>query len=781
MRVTAVVPALDEAPTVGAVVRTCLPLVDEVLVVDGGSRDATCTVAAAAGARVIRLGQRGKGLAIQRALREDLGELVVFIDADGSHRPADIPRLLAPLRAGQADLVIASRETGGSDELDAQPDHRWRSLGTRLIQRWVNSALEVELSDIQNGFRAARTEVIRDLPLSARGFCIEQEMALLSLRLGYRVSNVPSHEDRRQFGRSRLCLWREAPRLLGNAASLTRCARTVGWGLAWALLLLAAAVFGGVYVWARDWGPADAIGDGLERLLPAAFALSAVLAIGAAAAARRDVGRLVRRFTATQRSCLAALLLATSLWRAAAIPAGERLYYDELSYLQVAQAIAANGRAEVAAVGFVGPRGLDCYLGSHAHFAVGWPTLVAASRWLGRDVRRRAFRLDLLLSLATIVLLALLVAAVGGAPRGLAAAALLALAPAHQVWSRAAASEVGGAAALALAALAAVAFARRPSAARGWLLAAALALAAQMRNELVLVLPWCALLAAQPTGAKGSRLWPFTLALLLLAPQAAHLGLASSGYQAGVAGAGFAWRHLPANAGSLLSYLAHEPLTLLLLLAALAGGCRVPWRAAWGLGALLLAIVPLGHFGGSYGYPGGDRFALSWTVPLAALAGLGAGGDLLTRAWSRPAGRLAALVAASLAAGWSLPYAAARDRLTAVPRADCAFLRAALASVEPRSVVLTTDPAAVLTAGVSAVYIPTLSDLGQPLAWLAGRCPGGIYWYQGPSSAPADYPEARPWIAWLDRAGGATAVARSETSDGLRVLYRLHPRPGSEP
>jgi dolichol-phosphate mannosyltransferase len=155
---------------------------------------------------VVSLGRRGKGLAIRHAIATEPAEVLVFLDADGSHDPADIPRLLAPLRQGQADLVIASRVTGGSDELYCDPGHVVRALGTWMIQQTVNWWLDAQLTDIQNGFRAIRTSVARQLNLRQSGFCIEQEVAIRCLRAGHRVVNVPSHEARRDHGQSRLNL-----------------------------------------------------------------------------------------------------------------------------------------------------------------------------------------------------------------------------------------------------------------------------------------------------------------------------------------------------------------------------------------------------------------------------------------------------------------------------------------------------------------------------------------------------------------------------------------------
>lgn len=220
LRVTAIVPTLNEDKTVGWIVQDCLKHVDEVLVVDGGSKDRTCEVAQACGARVIRLGRRGKGVAEHAGILEAHADILVFIDADGSHRPCDIPRLLEPILRGEADLVVACRVTGGSDELDGHLDHLPRAIGTRVVQACVNMCFHTRLTDIQNGFRAIRAEVARGLHVQHRGFGFDQEMSIRCLRMGYRLANVPSHEDRRLYGKSRLCLWRMAPGILWSAAAL---------------------------------------------------------------------------------------------------------------------------------------------------------------------------------------------------------------------------------------------------------------------------------------------------------------------------------------------------------------------------------------------------------------------------------------------------------------------------------------------------------------------------------------------------------------------------------
>lgn len=197
---------LNEEPTIGEVIDGVAPHVDCCLVVDGHSTDRTREVAQEHGARVILDTGRGKGAAIRQAIQVVETDAIVFIDADGSHDPADIPRLYAPVASGEADLVIGDRMAGGSDELSGTFGRFLRLTGAAFITVCVNYRFNVRLNDIQNGFRVIRTDVARALNLREDGFTIEQEMVLKALRRGYRVKNVPSHEYARRVGRSRIVI-----------------------------------------------------------------------------------------------------------------------------------------------------------------------------------------------------------------------------------------------------------------------------------------------------------------------------------------------------------------------------------------------------------------------------------------------------------------------------------------------------------------------------------------------------------------------------------------------
>ena len=201
-------PARNEEGLIGEIVDAVKPFGDEVLVVDGHSRDRTRAIAVEHGARVIQDNGRGKGEALRIAIDQAVHDIVVFIDADGSHDPQDIPRLVAPIRAGQADLVIGSRGKGGSDELHGTLEQFIRYVGSQLITLAINYRWNVRLTDSQNGFRAIRRDVAARLGLTSNLTTIEQEMLMKALKRGYRVSEIPSHEYERRWGTSKVVVWK---------------------------------------------------------------------------------------------------------------------------------------------------------------------------------------------------------------------------------------------------------------------------------------------------------------------------------------------------------------------------------------------------------------------------------------------------------------------------------------------------------------------------------------------------------------------------------------------
>src|SRR4029079_9884522 len=106
---------------------------------------------------------RGKGYAIRQAIPHIRTPVTVFLDADGSHDPEDIPLLVEPILSDEADHVVASRLRGGSSELHGGFDEFLRLAGSSFITACINWRFKCGLSESQNGFRAVRTSVLRDL------------------------------------------------------------------------------------------------------------------------------------------------------------------------------------------------------------------------------------------------------------------------------------------------------------------------------------------------------------------------------------------------------------------------------------------------------------------------------------------------------------------------------------------------------------------------------------------------------------------------------------------
>lgn len=204
--VTLVIPARNEEQMIGELIERSWLYCDEIVVVDGHSKDRTREIAEGLGVRVVLDNKKGKGDAIRVGAEAATHKIVVFMDADGSHDPADIPRLTEPIKHGEADLVIGSRGKGGSDELHGDIEKLLRMVGSDIILIGINLRWKQKLTDSQNGFRAIRKDVICSLGLKENITTIEQEMTMKCLKKGHIVSEVPSHEYSRQYGESTIKL-----------------------------------------------------------------------------------------------------------------------------------------------------------------------------------------------------------------------------------------------------------------------------------------------------------------------------------------------------------------------------------------------------------------------------------------------------------------------------------------------------------------------------------------------------------------------------------------------
>lgn len=220
--VVAVIPALDEEGAIGAVVAGLdRGLVDRVIVVDNGSRDATAVRARAAGAEVLREPRRGYGSACLRAIAAaPEAAILVFLDGDGSDDPADVPLVVAPIAADAADLVVGSRVRGRAEPGSLTAVQR---LGNALTCALVRALWGVRWTDL-GPLRAVRREALARLDMADPDYGWTIEMQVKAAQRGLRCAEVPVSYRNRRAGRSKVSgtvrgSWNAGRRILGYVAA----------------------------------------------------------------------------------------------------------------------------------------------------------------------------------------------------------------------------------------------------------------------------------------------------------------------------------------------------------------------------------------------------------------------------------------------------------------------------------------------------------------------------------------------------------------------------------
>jgi len=198
---TAIIPALDEERSIGAVLGA-IPrdIVTEVIVVDGGSADGTAAVAAAHGATVMSEPRRGYGRACALGAAAAHGEALVFLDADGAADPREIAGLLAPIARNEADLVLGSRLTGAM-AAGAMPWHQ--RVGNRLSALLLRLLYGLPVTDL-GPFRAVRRASLAGMALDDETYGWPTEMIVKAARARWRVAEVPVNWRPRTGGRSKI-------------------------------------------------------------------------------------------------------------------------------------------------------------------------------------------------------------------------------------------------------------------------------------------------------------------------------------------------------------------------------------------------------------------------------------------------------------------------------------------------------------------------------------------------------------------------------------------------
>jgi glycosyltransferase involved in cell wall biosynthesis len=213
VRVSFLVPAFNEAPTIKAVLDAvdALPLDRQIVVVDDGSTDDTAAIVerwaeGREGVVLVRQPNRGKGAAIRAAIPHADGDVILIQDADMEYDPADVPALIDPIVRGAADVVFGSRLSGGKPQ---RAYLFWHLVGNRFLSLLTNALYNTTLSDMETGYKAFRSDVLRSLDLRQNDFSIEPEITAKVCKRGLRIYQLPISYYGRTYDEGKKITWRD--------------------------------------------------------------------------------------------------------------------------------------------------------------------------------------------------------------------------------------------------------------------------------------------------------------------------------------------------------------------------------------------------------------------------------------------------------------------------------------------------------------------------------------------------------------------------------------------
>jgi glycosyltransferase involved in cell wall biosynthesis len=213
VRVSFIVPAHNEARTISEVLDriAALDLDAQVIVVDDGSTDATAAIAKDHAAMVIRQPNLGKGAAVRAGIPHVDAEIVVIQDADMEYDPAEVPELIEPIVRGVADVVFGSRLSGGRPQ---RAYLFWHMVGNRFLSLLTGILYNTTLSDMESGYKAFRSDVLRSLDLREDSFTIEPEITAKVCKRGLRIYELPISYYGRTYEEGKKITWRDGFRAI---------------------------------------------------------------------------------------------------------------------------------------------------------------------------------------------------------------------------------------------------------------------------------------------------------------------------------------------------------------------------------------------------------------------------------------------------------------------------------------------------------------------------------------------------------------------------------------
>jgi len=213
VRVSFLIPVFNEATTVAELVERvlALPLDKELIVVDDGSTDGSGDIlrdlaAAHPEIRLVRRRNGGKGAALRAGIPLVTGDITVIQDADLEYDPAEVPALIEPIATGHADVVFGSRLSGGRPQ---RAHLFWHKVGNRFLSLVTGVLYNTTLADMETGYKAFRTEVLKSLDLRENGFSIEPEITAKVCRRHLRIYELPISYYGRSYAEGKKITWRD--------------------------------------------------------------------------------------------------------------------------------------------------------------------------------------------------------------------------------------------------------------------------------------------------------------------------------------------------------------------------------------------------------------------------------------------------------------------------------------------------------------------------------------------------------------------------------------------
>ncbi len=221
MKLSVLIPVYNEENTLREAIRRVqrVNVPKEIIVIDDGSKDGSRDILASLDADakeitdpmnelkvIFKSVNEGKGAAIRSGLAEVTGAIVIVQDADLEYNPQDYPKLLEPIEAGEADVVYGTRFYGGGP-------HRvlffWHYVGNQILTLFANILTNLNLSDMEVGYKAFRSDILKKIQIKSNRFGFEPEITVKIAKIGCRIFEVPISYYGRTYKEGKKITWKD--------------------------------------------------------------------------------------------------------------------------------------------------------------------------------------------------------------------------------------------------------------------------------------------------------------------------------------------------------------------------------------------------------------------------------------------------------------------------------------------------------------------------------------------------------------------------------------------